>query len=214
MPQKYVNLLWKCFGFFLLFRMSQNTCEQKLEMKKFIGRLTVLRKSLSSFFRAGSSTCLDSDSPAALCPEFQLGPLRPVGLVPTETVLTWTSWERPLTYLSGLISFQRAATGRPSCALDTLYCPPCLTFWPLSLVCLLCVKKLLASLLTLRLINVKYLIPTEKENPYEDVDLKRKSLGRKSCLLENRSWPVMDKKLNSPPQVSHMTVGMSSTAVL
>ncbi|KAI9528509.1 DENN domain-containing protein 2B [Dissostichus eleginoides] len=42
----------------------------------------------------------------------------------------------------------------------------------------------------------------EKENPYEDVDLKRKSLGRKSCLLEsNRSWTTMDRKLNSPPQL-------------
>lgn len=47
-------------------------------------------------------------------------------------------------------------------------------------------------------------IPTEKENPYEDVDLKRKSLGRKSCLLESsRSWTTMDRKLNSPPQVCH-----------
>ncbi|XP_070711921.1 DENN domain-containing protein 2B [Pempheris klunzingeri] len=34
----------------------------------------------------------------------------------------------------------------------------------------------------------------EKENPYEDVDLKRKSLGRKS-------WTTMDRKLNSPPQL-------------
>ncbi|XP_022621074.1 suppression of tumorigenicity 5 protein [Seriola dumerili] len=42
----------------------------------------------------------------------------------------------------------------------------------------------------------------EKENPYEDVDLKRKSLGRKSCLLEsNRSWTTMDRKLSSPPQL-------------
>lgn len=42
----------------------------------------------------------------------------------------------------------------------------------------------------------------EKENPYEDVDLKRKSLGRKSCLVEsNRSWTTMDRKLNSPPQL-------------
>lgn len=49
-----------------------------------------------------------------------------------------------------------------------------------------------------------YFIPTEKENPYEDVDLKRKSLGRKSCLLleSSRSWTTMDRKLNSPPQVS------------
>uniref|UniRef100_A0AAX7VJT1 UDENN domain-containing protein n=1 Tax=Astatotilapia calliptera TaxID=8154 RepID=A0AAX7VJT1_ASTCA len=43
---------------------------------------------------------------------------------------------------------------------------------------------------------------TEKENPYEDVDLKRRSLGRTSRLLENnRSWSVMDRKLNSPPQL-------------
>ncbi|XP_029001297.2 suppression of tumorigenicity 5 protein isoform X2 [Betta splendens] len=42
----------------------------------------------------------------------------------------------------------------------------------------------------------------EKENPYEDVDLKRKSLGRKTCLLDtSRSWATMDKKLNSPPQL-------------
>ncbi|KAM9860940.1 DENN domain-containing protein 2B isoform 1-T2 [Aulostomus maculatus] len=42
----------------------------------------------------------------------------------------------------------------------------------------------------------------EKENPYEDVDLKRRSLGRKSCLLESsRSWTTMDRKLNSPPQL-------------
>ncbi|XP_031180094.1 suppression of tumorigenicity 5 protein [Sander lucioperca] len=42
----------------------------------------------------------------------------------------------------------------------------------------------------------------EKENPYEDVDLKRKSLGRKSCLLEsNRSWTTMNSKLNPPPQL-------------
>lgn len=39
---------------------------------------------------------------------------------------------------------------------------------------------------------------TEKENPYEDVDLKRKSLGQK--LEISRSW-TMDKKLSSPPQV-------------
>ncbi|XP_041865366.1 suppression of tumorigenicity 5 protein isoform X2 [Melanotaenia boesemani] len=42
----------------------------------------------------------------------------------------------------------------------------------------------------------------EKENPYEDVDLKRKSLVRKSGLLEsNRCWSTMDRKLNSPPQL-------------
>uniref|UniRef100_A0A3Q2ZQG9 DENN domain containing 2B n=1 Tax=Kryptolebias marmoratus TaxID=37003 RepID=A0A3Q2ZQG9_KRYMA len=42
----------------------------------------------------------------------------------------------------------------------------------------------------------------EKENPYEDVDLKRKSFGRKSGLSESsRSWTTMDRKLNSPPQL-------------
>ncbi|KAM9410774.1 DENN domain-containing protein 2B isoform 2-T4 [Pholidichthys leucotaenia] len=42
----------------------------------------------------------------------------------------------------------------------------------------------------------------EKENPYEDVDLKRRSLGRKSCLLESsRSWVMMDRGLSSPPQL-------------
>uniref|UniRef100_A0A673CWM4 UDENN domain-containing protein n=1 Tax=Sphaeramia orbicularis TaxID=375764 RepID=A0A673CWM4_9TELE len=41
-----------------------------------------------------------------------------------------------------------------------------------------------------------------KENPYEDVDLKRRSLGRKSCLSESsRSWTAMDRKLNSPPEL-------------
>uniref|UniRef100_A0A8D3DKH9 DENN domain containing 2B n=1 Tax=Scophthalmus maximus TaxID=52904 RepID=A0A8D3DKH9_SCOMX len=41
-------------------------------------------------------------------------------------------------------------------------------------------------------------IPTEKENPYEDVDLKRKSMGRKSCLLEsNRSWTTTDRNSQS-----------------
>ncbi|XP_061526916.1 suppression of tumorigenicity 5 protein isoform X1 [Phycodurus eques] len=42
----------------------------------------------------------------------------------------------------------------------------------------------------------------EKENPYEDVDLKRRSLGRKTCHLESsRSWTAMDRKHNSPPQL-------------
>uniref|UniRef100_A0A665W5A8 DENN domain containing 2B n=1 Tax=Echeneis naucrates TaxID=173247 RepID=A0A665W5A8_ECHNA len=42
----------------------------------------------------------------------------------------------------------------------------------------------------------------EKENPYEDVDLKRKSLAQKSCLFESsRSLTTMDRKLNSPPQL-------------
>ncbi|XP_034152732.1 suppression of tumorigenicity 5 protein [Esox lucius] len=41
----------------------------------------------------------------------------------------------------------------------------------------------------------------EKENPYEDVDLKRRSLGRKNHLLPecNRTWS--SQKLNSPPQL-------------
>ncbi|XP_062326620.1 suppression of tumorigenicity 5 protein isoform X2 [Osmerus eperlanus] len=43
----------------------------------------------------------------------------------------------------------------------------------------------------------------EKENPYEDVDLKRRSLGRKSRLApeSNRTWTSTDRKLNSPPQL-------------
>ncbi|XP_061884802.1 suppression of tumorigenicity 5 protein isoform X1 [Entelurus aequoreus] len=42
----------------------------------------------------------------------------------------------------------------------------------------------------------------EKENPYEDVDLKRRTLGRKICHLESsRSWTAMDRKHNSPPQL-------------
>uniref|UniRef100_A0A672JHF9 UDENN domain-containing protein n=1 Tax=Salarias fasciatus TaxID=181472 RepID=A0A672JHF9_SALFA len=41
-----------------------------------------------------------------------------------------------------------------------------------------------------------------KENPYEDVDLRRRSLVRKSCLSESsRLWTTMDRKLNSPPQL-------------
>ncbi|XP_075878144.1 DENN domain-containing protein 2B isoform X2 [Nelusetta ayraudi] len=41
----------------------------------------------------------------------------------------------------------------------------------------------------------------EKENPYEDVDLKRKSLGRKPGLLEGgRSWSTIEKT-SSPPQL-------------
>ncbi|XP_077419225.1 DENN domain-containing protein 2B isoform X1 [Vanacampus margaritifer] len=41
----------------------------------------------------------------------------------------------------------------------------------------------------------------EKENPYEDVDLKRRSLGRKTHLESSRSWTAMDRKQNSPPQL-------------
>ncbi|KAM8876297.1 DENN domain-containing protein 2B isoform 1-T1 [Synchiropus picturatus] len=42
----------------------------------------------------------------------------------------------------------------------------------------------------------------EKENPYEDVDLKRRSFGRKTNHLEsNRSWSAKERKLNSPPQL-------------
>nr|XP_061796065.1 DENN domain-containing protein 2B-like isoform X3 [Nerophis lumbriciformis] len=41
-----------------------------------------------------------------------------------------------------------------------------------------------------------------KENPYEDVDLKRRSLVRKTCHLESsRSWTAIDRKENSPPQL-------------
>uniref|UniRef100_A0A8C7D9P6 DENN domain containing 2B n=1 Tax=Oncorhynchus kisutch TaxID=8019 RepID=A0A8C7D9P6_ONCKI len=41
----------------------------------------------------------------------------------------------------------------------------------------------------------------EKENPYEDVDPKRRSLGRKNRLVpeSNRTWT--SQKLNSPPQL-------------
>lgn len=56
----------------------------------------------------------------------------------------------------------------------------------------------LACGLRVILFKHEYVFSTEKENPYEDVDLKRKSLGRK--LETNRSW-TMDKKLSSPPQV-------------
>ncbi|XP_019742458.1 DENN domain-containing protein 2B [Hippocampus comes] len=42
----------------------------------------------------------------------------------------------------------------------------------------------------------------EKENPYEDVDLKRRSVSRKTCHLESsRSWTAMDRMQNSPPQL-------------
>ncbi|XP_040900776.1 suppression of tumorigenicity 5 protein [Toxotes jaculatrix] len=41
----------------------------------------------------------------------------------------------------------------------------------------------------------------EKENPYEDVDLKRKSLDRRLCLLGSNRSRTMDRKLNSPPQL-------------
>uniref|UniRef100_A0A8C7YWL9 DENN domain containing 2B n=1 Tax=Oryzias sinensis TaxID=183150 RepID=A0A8C7YWL9_9TELE len=53
-----------------------------------------------------------------------------------------------------------------------------------------------------RLFLKSVLVSTEKENPYEDVDLRRKNLGRKSGLLESkRSWKSMDRKTNSPPQL-------------
>ncbi|XP_077445739.1 DENN domain-containing protein 2B [Stigmatopora argus] len=39
----------------------------------------------------------------------------------------------------------------------------------------------------------------EKENPYEDVDLKRRNLGRH--LESSRSWTAVDRKENSPPQL-------------
>ncbi|KAM6979868.1 DENN domain-containing protein 2B isoform 1-T2 [Aplochiton taeniatus] len=43
----------------------------------------------------------------------------------------------------------------------------------------------------------------EKENPYEDVDLRRRSLGRKSRLVpeSNQSWTMVDRKFSSPPQL-------------
>lgn len=85
----------------------------------------------------------------------------------------------------------------------------CFTFSNPSSLSISCQKQSLSMnqwlvwLLTLYLSYIQYFFPTEKENPYEDVDLKRKILGRKSCLLESsRSWTAMDKKLSSPPQVS------------
>uniref|UniRef100_A0A8C8GKS9 UDENN domain-containing protein n=1 Tax=Oncorhynchus tshawytscha TaxID=74940 RepID=A0A8C8GKS9_ONCTS len=42
---------------------------------------------------------------------------------------------------------------------------------------------------------------TEKENPYEDVDLKRRSLGRKNRLVPESSRTWTSQKLNSPPQL-------------
>ncbi|KAJ3593980.1 hypothetical protein NHX12_006312 [Muraenolepis orangiensis] len=41
----------------------------------------------------------------------------------------------------------------------------------------------------------------EKENPYEDVDLKRRSLVRKSCMLPESNRSSMERTLNSPPQL-------------
>uniref|UniRef100_A0A8C7FX54 DENN domain containing 2B n=1 Tax=Oncorhynchus kisutch TaxID=8019 RepID=A0A8C7FX54_ONCKI len=41
----------------------------------------------------------------------------------------------------------------------------------------------------------------EKENPYEDVDLKRRSLGRKNRLVPESSRTWTSQKLNSPPQL-------------
>lgn len=51
----------------------------------------------------------------------------------------------------------------------------------------------------------------EKENPYEDVDLKRKSFGRKPGLLEGgRSWSTIEKS-SSPPQVSPSALTLVAT---
>lgn len=147
--------------------------------------------------------------------KFQLGPLGPVGPIANSNCFEKRSSLEPvggdlwLTFQDS--SLFRLAIGRPSCAPDTLYCPLFILFDP-SALSAFCQKQSLSmnqllAWLTLHLTFIKYFIPTEKENPYEDVDLKRKSLGRKSCLLEsNRSWTTMDKKLNSPPQVSHMTL--------
>uniref|UniRef100_A0A8C7FX35 DENN domain containing 2B n=1 Tax=Oncorhynchus kisutch TaxID=8019 RepID=A0A8C7FX35_ONCKI len=41
----------------------------------------------------------------------------------------------------------------------------------------------------------------QKENPYEDVDLKRRSLGRKNRLVPESSRTWTSQKLNSPPQL-------------
>ncbi|CDQ82162.1 unnamed protein product [Oncorhynchus mykiss] len=43
--------------------------------------------------------------------------------------------------------------------------------------------------------------PDKKENPYEDVDLKRRSLGRKNRLVPESSRTWTSQKLNSPPQL-------------
>lgn len=151
--------------------------------------------------------------------KFQLGPLG-LRAVPTVTVKKkqklWLLWEWPLTYLSGLMSF-RLGIGRPSCAPDVLHCLLFLTLHP----CLSSVEKhplpmnqFVAWLPTLYLSYVKYFITTEKENPYEDVDLKRKSLGRKSLSESSRSWTTVERKLNSPPQVGCKALRINRTVVL
>ncbi|XP_030649572.1 DENN domain-containing protein 2B isoform X1 [Chanos chanos] len=52
------------------------------------------------------------------------------------------------------------------------------------------------------------IVESMKENPYEDVDLKGRNLGRKSRLLPERScdslnriWTPQDRRLNAPPQL-------------
>lgn len=71
---------------------------------------------------------------------------------------------------------------------------------PLCQTCVTLSQRALASGLKVFWFQLVYFLSTEKENPYEDVDLKRKSLGRK--LDTTRSWTAMDKKQSAPPQVS------------
>lgn len=144
------------------------------------------------------------------------------GPVPTVTVLKNGSSLEPagsdlcLTFLDS--SLLRLTIGRPPCAADTPNCPPLTLFDPsvssvFSWKTPSVYRHVLALLQPLHLSYIDF-IPTEKENPYEDVDLKRKSMGRKSCLLEsNRSWTTTDRKLNSPPQVTHNPAGINSPNV-
>ncbi|KAG5270327.1 hypothetical protein AALO_G00191400 [Alosa alosa] len=45
------------------------------------------------------------------------------------------------------------------------------------------------------------IVESMRENPYEDVDLKGRILGRKSRGSLNHLWSSQDRKLNSPPQL-------------
>ena len=106
------------------------------------------------------------------------------------------------------------STWRPSNAPWHPLSAPVYPLWALSFICLLSKtasfhEELLAVVLTLD----SFFVYTEKENPYEDVDLKRKSFGRKAGLLVSSSCSTMDRKLNSPPQVSHRPAGIHSTGM-
>lgn len=136
--------------------------------------------------------------------EFQMGPLGAVGPVPTVTGERKKKEERihsgqlNVTFdsPSGLTTFPSSYVKSqlcPRCPLLPCCCPFCQTCVTLS-------RRALASGLIVFLFHLVYFLSAEKENPYEDVDLKRKSLGRK--LEANRSWTAMDKKQSSPPQVS------------